>query len=243
MAPVLEPRSISAPQQKSKSGCSREIAASRLAHRRSALRPGVQNHKETDSFCRQRCDPKLHTEVATDANHEACEQTFRWWRVARRAPAPAAEPTVVDRFRAPLVFRSRFKLMANHMNLNKASFFLWEMAWLHNERTLFEECESTDMMPSARLAEVRAAYGLKSVQDTPQARTELADALLKGGRKWDAALLDTHREKAGGKWRELAKTGSHARGAKRKHAAGEAGSSSSAGEGKTGERVTLSKKG
>ena len=56
--------------------------------------------------------------------------------------------------------------MANHMGLNRMTFFLSEMAWLHNERTLYEECESTEMMPSVRLAEVRAAYAhLQSLED------------------------------------------------------------------------------
>ena len=66
-------------------------------------------------------------------------------------------------------------------------------------------------MPAARLAEVRAAYGLATdVSDSTSSRVELAAFLLgqhsrpKAERRaWSAVLLAAHRTRVQGNWREV----------------------------------------
>ena len=54
-------------------------------------------------------------------------------------------------------------------------------------------------MPDARLAEVRAAYGIS----TTATRSEVAAHLLAGRSAWSQELLDAHRVAAGGRWRDV----------------------------------------
>ena len=125
-----------------------------------------------------------------DTDTEVCEQIFRWW--------------------------SRFKLVINHMGNAKANYIMQEMRELHNERSLRFDVMSTDFMPSARLAEVRAAYGLEPIElygDSVverSARVELADYLLgqhlrrpTERRAWSQELLNAHRQRVGGAWRTV----------------------------------------
>ena len=142
------------------------------------------NHSEADTFCRKTTNPDLYPELSTNTNSEVCEQIFRWW--------------------------SRFKLMINHFNNCKATYFMQEMKELHNERSLRADVMSVKFMPAARLAEVRAAYALPSVPDTSASREGLAEFLLSQNsrpasmqRYWSQALLDAHRQKVGGKWRSV----------------------------------------
>ena len=92
-------------------------------------------------------------------NTEACEQTFKWL--------------------------GRFKVIVNSMGLSKATFFLAVMFYEHNRRVIKGHCMSVKIMPAARLAEVRAAYGLSPAAPDQEARRELADLLLEGTRRWD----------------------------------------------------------
>ena len=144
----------------------------------------IDNHSEGDAFCVQNTHPDLFPDLSTLTNTEVCEELFRWW--------------------------SRFKLMINHMGNAKANYFMQEMRELHNERSLRWDTMSVKFMPGARLAELRAAYGLESVVDSTSARAELADFLLSqhgrplsDRRTWSPELLSAHRTRVGGRWRDV----------------------------------------
>ena len=150
------------------------------------------NHSEDDEFCQQNTNPDLYPELSMDTDTEACEEIFRWW--------------------------SQFKVMLNHMGNAKARYFIEEMRISHNERTLRHDIMSVSFMPSARLAEVCAAYGLPSVDlygdiyAERAAREDLTRFLLKvpftppaERRVWSQELLDAHRARVGGPWREVHK--------------------------------------
>jgi hypothetical protein len=146
----------------------------------------IDNHSEEDAFCKNNTHPDLYPELSTDTNTEVCEELFRWW--------------------------SRFKLMINHMGNAKANFFMQEMRELHNERSLRWDVMSVNFMPAARLAEVRAAYGLVAtdVSGSTSSREELAAFLLRQHsrptaerRAWSADLLAAHRTRVQGHWREV----------------------------------------
>ena len=99
---------------------------------------------------------------------------------------------------------ARLKLMVNHMGYSKACFAVSEFAEVHTVRVTYQDVMSTDVMPKARLDEVRAAFGLPSARDDTQAvREELAQLLLHGMRPWDPQLLLAHRSAVGGSWREI----------------------------------------
>ena len=59
-------------------------------------------------------------------------------------------------------------------------------------------------MPAARLAEVRAAFGLRECDDSAEAREELFQHVLAGKSEWRADLLAAHRERVGS-WRDVHK--------------------------------------
>ena len=81
------------------------------------------------------------------------------------------------------------------MGVSKASFLVPSLLWLHSRRMLRTRCLSHDLLPSAKLARVRAGYGLSSVEDSPQARVELAVRLLAGTTAWSLQLLKAHDSK------------------------------------------------
>ena len=87
----------------------------------------------------------------------------------------------------------------NHYTASRANFFMQEMREEHNERSLRADVMDTDFMPDARLAEVRAAYGIS----TTATRSEVAAHLLAGRSAWSQELLDAHRVAAGGRWRDV----------------------------------------
>ena len=136
-----------------------------------------KNHSLDDDYCQEKTNPKLYTEQATDSNSEVCEQLFTWL--------------------------SRFKFMIHHMGYAKATLFMQEMKDLHNEHTIESDCLDVDFMPSARLAEVRAAYDLAAVPDSAPARLELSELLLASSRPWSPELLAQHRARIGGPWRDV----------------------------------------
>ena len=145
----------------------------------------IDNHSVDDAFYTKNTHPDLYPELSSNTNTEVCEELFRWW--------------------------SRFKLMINHMGNAKANYFMQEMRELHNERSLRWDVMSVKFMPAARLAEVRAAYGLATdVSDSTSSRVELAAFLLgqhsrpKAERRaWSAVLLAAHRTRVQGNWREV----------------------------------------
>ena len=116
---------------------------------------------------------------------------------------------------------SRTKLFMNHLGFAKGKFFGQELREMHNERSLHADCMNVVFMPAARLAEVRAAYGLPAERadgDSERAREELANLLLGLERAWRPDLLSAHRQKVGGAWRDVIEKG---KAEKRKRGAGE----------------------
>jgi hypothetical protein len=124
------------------------------------------NHNVDDKFCQDNCQPGLYPEYSEGTNTEVCEQTFKWL--------------------------GRFKVIVNSMGLSKATFFLSVMMYAHNRRTLRTHPMSSRIMPTSRLAEVRAAYKLPAVPDSATSRRELAELVLEGRRAWSASARDNH---------------------------------------------------
>jgi hypothetical protein len=83
------------------------------------------------------------------------------------------------------------------MGVAKATFFVSAVVFQNNIRTLRAHCMSHDIMPTARLATVRAAYGMVSRSDTYEAREELANflnagAFGEGGASWSYDRVERH---------------------------------------------------
>ena len=90
------------------------------------------------------------------------------------------------------------------MSYNKAAFFLQEMISLWNESSLRREVLDVHSMPSERLAEIAAAYGVTDVGGSFSDRERLRVGLQEGSfGVWSLARLNAHREKSGGSWKEL----------------------------------------
>ena len=159
------------------------------------------NHKKNDTYCQTMTNPSrfpsltgdqrlcelstLHTAHCTSLhmsicvfdlcgrwkNTEACEQLFRWF--------------------------GRIVFIINSQAINKATLTVAVLFWERAERQIVQSCESFNLMPTSRLAEVRASYGLAPEPDSIQARRELWGLLLKGEREWSPEKLAAHRKVAG----------------------------------------------
>ena len=167
-----------------------------------------KNHSEDDQFCIDNCDPALYPELSENTDTEACEQINRGCTTlfaACNQEFTSFNPHFGDSSRALCVlFRfvyigwvARLKLMLNHMAYNKANYQCSELAEMHNERGLLLDILSSKYMPSERLNEVRAAYGLPFKPSSVDSRLELAKLLLAGTRSWSPDLLAAHRTRVG----------------------------------------------
>ena len=179
-----------------------------------------KNHSENDQFCIDNCDPALYPELSQNTDTEACEQINRgctplFAHMSRMRPAIVLFQSPFWRFLSAshalcVLFHfvyvgwvARLKLMLNHMGYNKANYQCSELAEMHNERGLLLDILSSKYMPSERLDEVRAAYGLPIKHSSVESRLELAKLLLAGTRSWSSDLLAAHRTRVRGKWREV----------------------------------------
>ena len=91
-----------------------------------------------------------------------------------------------------------FVTMHNRMGVDRAYFFITFMWDKHNERLVRTKCKSHKAadMPTQRLFEARAAYGLDEVVDSDAAREELIERLLsENGAPWTNEALQTYLDK------------------------------------------------